>query len=104
MTHRCLCRLISQVFSVKLFSGGAPGQATRGHEHAQQRRKSVVALPPQSRVDPDYLQLNQSTARGAGHSFCPTNNIHFGEDRLHMRFHSAFTDKKGGADLFVAFS
>src|SRR5437773_737759 len=50
------------------------------------------------------LQLNQATARGARHSFCPTDDIHLGEDRLHMRFHSAFTDKEGGTDLFVAFS
>src|SRR5439155_26208821 len=50
------------------------------------------------------LQLNQSTARGARNSFCPTDDIHLGEDRLHMRFHSAFADKKGGADLLVALS
>src|SRR2546430_8796285 len=50
------------------------------------------------------LQLNQATARGARNSFCPTDDIHLGEDRLHMRFHSAFADKKGGADLFVALS
>src|SRR2546421_2969454 len=50
------------------------------------------------------LQLNQATARRARNSFCPTDDIHLGEDCLHMRFHSAFTDKKGGADLFVALS
>jgi hypothetical protein len=43
--QNCLSRLIGQVFSVKLFSGGAPSHATRTHEHAQQRHKLVVALP-----------------------------------------------------------
>src|SRR5437773_6216618 len=50
------------------------------------------------------LQLNQATARRARNGFGAADDIHLGEDRLHMRFHSAFTDKKGGADLFVALS
>jgi uncharacterized protein (DUF433 family) len=32
------------------------------------------------------LQLNQTTARGARNSFCTTDDIHLGEDRLHMDF------------------
>src|SRR5438046_10109534 len=50
------------------------------------------------------LQLNQATARRARNGFGAADDIHLGEDRLHMRFHSAFTDKKGGADPFVALS
>src|SRR5436309_10203871 len=50
------------------------------------------------------LQLNQASSRGVGDGFGAADDIHLGEDRLHMRFHSAFTDKKGGADLFVALS
>src|SRR5881296_3598028 len=50
------------------------------------------------------LQLNQAASRGGGNGFGAADDIHLGEDRLHMRFHSAFTDKEGGADLFVALS
>src|SRR6266481_1982376 len=50
------------------------------------------------------LQLNQATSRRARNGFRAADDIHLGEDRLHMRFDSAFTDKKRGADLFVALS
>src|SRR5438034_4326349 len=50
------------------------------------------------------LQLNQATARRARNGFGAADDIHLSEDRLHTRFHSAFTDKEGGADLFVALS
>jgi hypothetical protein len=56
--------------------------------------KKVVALPINQGVDPDYLQLNQATARGARNSFRPTDHIHLSEDCLHMRFHRAFTEKQ----------
>jgi len=50
------------------------------------------------------LQLNQATTRRARNGFGAADDIHLGEDRLHMRFHGAFTDKESGADLFVALS
>src|SRR6266496_2297021 len=104
MPDCCLSRLISQLFSVKLFSGA---RLIRRREFTRTRSKGTnwsLRCPSQSGVDPNYLQLNQATARGARNSFCPTDDIHLGEDCLHMRLHSAFTDKKGGADLFVALS
>jgi hypothetical protein len=50
------------------------------------------------------LQLNQATARGARNSFCPTDDIHLGEDAFDVRFHRPLADKQRGADFFIAFS
>ena len=72
----------------------APGKGT----------KVVVALPLNQESILITLQLNQAASRGVGDGFGAADDIHLGEDCLHMRFHSALTNKKGGADLFVAFS
>ena len=53
---------------------------------------------------PSYLQLNQAAARGACDSLRSADDIHLGEDRFHVRFHRAFTNKERRADFFVALS
>src|SRR5205814_1304311 len=48
------------------------------------------------------LQLNQTASHGVCHSLSSADDIHLGEDGFHVRFHCAFTNKEGRADLLVA--